>query len=204
MDYGFALPKGKIMGWDQIGHFNMSQNLLMHSLCYRTDILRRGGIPMPAHTFYVDNIYAYVPLPRCETLYYLDADLYRYFIGREDQSVNESVMTSRIDQQLRITRIMMHSYHLYDDIKSRKLRNYMLNYFTLMMAVCSIFSKLSDKPGAEDNLKAIWCELQHYDEKMYARARRGLVGIATNFPTETGKKVTIGIYHIAQKLVKFN
>ena len=39
---------------------------------------------------------------------------------------------------------------------------------------------------------------------MYARARRGLVGIATNFPTETGKKVTIGIYHIAQKLVKFN
>lgn len=145
-----------------------------------------------------------MPLPRCKTLYYLDADLYRYFIGREDQSVNESVMTSRIDQQLRITRIMMHSYHLYDDIKSRKLRNYMLNYITLMMAVCSVFSKLSDRPGAEDNLKAIWCELQHYDEKMYARARRGLVGIATNFPTETGKKVTIGIYHIAQKLVKFN
>lgn len=80
----------------------------------------------------------------------------------------------------------------------------MLNYFTLMMAVCSVFSKLSDKPGADENLKAIWVELQHYDEKMYSRARRGLVGIATNFPTEVGKKATIGIYHIAQKLVKFN
>ncbi|MFC2647195.1 MAG: glycosyltransferase family 2 protein [Coriobacteriaceae bacterium] len=204
VNYGFALPKGKIMTWDQIGHFNMAQNLLMHSLCYRRDLLLNGGIPMPAHTFYVDNIYAFVPLPRVKTLYYLDVDLYRYFIGREDQSVNESVMTSRVDQQLRITRIMMHSYHLYDDVKQTKLRNYMMNYFTLMMAACSIFSKLSEKPGADEALKNIWTELKYYDPKMYRRARMGLVGIATNLPSETGKKATIGMFHMAAKLVKFN
>ena len=61
----------------------MDQNLLMHSLCYRTDVLRESNLPMPPHTFYVDNIYAYVPLPRCKTMYYADIDLYRYFIGRE-------------------------------------------------------------------------------------------------------------------------
>ena len=31
----------------------------------------------------------------------MDVDLYRYFIGRADQSVNESVMIGRVDQQLR-------------------------------------------------------------------------------------------------------
>lgn len=204
VDYRYALKRNKIITWDKIGHFNMTQNLLMHSLCYRTDILRDGGIPMPPHTFYVDNIYAYVPLPRCKTLYYLDVDLYRYFIGRDDQSVNEKVMIGRIDQQLRITRIMMDAYHLYDDVDSPKLRSYMIGYFTLMMAVCSVFSRMSDKPDAMENCEALWLHLKHYDKRMYRRARMGAVGTATNFPTKVGQKFTIGIYRVAQKLVKFN
>ena len=40
-------------------------------------------------------------------LYYLDVNLYRYYIGREDQSVNEEVMISRIDQQIQVNKIMM-------------------------------------------------------------------------------------------------
>ena len=204
VDFRYALKRGKVITWDKIGHFNMAQNLLMHSLCYRTDVLRDGGVPMPAHTFYVDNIYAYVPLPRCKTLYYLDVDLYRYFIGRDDQSVNEKVMVSRIDQQLRVTRIMMDAYHLYDDVESTKLRNYMIGYFTLMMAVCSIFSRLSDAPDAMENCDKLWVHLKHYDKRMYRRARMGVVGIATNLPTKAGEKFTLGIYRIASKLMKFN
>lgn len=202
--YKSALPRKKVFGWNEIGRFRPDQNLLMHSLCYRTDVLRAANLPMPPHTFYVDNIYAYVPLPRCKTLYYLDVDLYRYFIGREDQSVNEKVMVSRIDQQLTVTRIMMDAYHLYDDIESTKLRSYMIGYFTLMMAVCSIFSRLSDAPDAMENCEALWVHLKHYDKRMYRRARMGVVGIATNLPTKVGEKFTLGIYRIASKLVKFN
>lgn len=204
IDYRYVLRRNKVLTWDKIGHFSMSQNLLMHSLCYRVDVLRDGGVPMPAHTFYVDNIYAYVPLPRCKTLYYLDVDLYRYFIGRDDQSVNEKVMVGRIDQQLRVTRIMMDAYHLYDDIESPKLRSYMVGYFTLMMAVCSIFSRMSDKPDAMDNCEELWRHLKAYDKRMYRRARMGVVGIATNLPTKVGEKFTLGIYRVASKLVKFN
>ena len=204
IDYRHVLPRGKIFTWDKIGRFSMTQNLLMHALCYRTDVLRDGGVPMPAHTFYVDNIYAYVPLPRCQTIYYLDVDLYRYFIGREDQSVNETVMISRIDQQLRITRIMMRAYHLYDDVTEPKLRNYMIDYFNLMMAVCSIFSKMSEDPDAMPNLEQLWSDLKEFDPRMYRRARKGVMGLATNLPGEWGKKATLGIYHVAQKLVKFN
>ena len=204
IDYKYVLKRNKVITWDKIGHFNMAQNLLMHSLCYRTDILRDGGVPMPAHTFYVDNIYAYVPLPRCKTLYYLDVDLYRYFIGRDDQSVNEKVMVSRIDQQLRITRIMMDAYHLYDDIETPELRSYMIGYFTLMMAACSVFSRMSDKPDAMANCDELWDHLKEYDKRMYRRARMGIVGIATNLPTKVGEKFTLGIYRIASKLVKFN
>jgi hypothetical protein len=196
IDYHHVLPRGKIFTWDKIGHFSMTQNLLMHSLCYRTDVLRDGGVPMPAHTFYVDNIYAYVPLPRCKTIYYLDVDLYRYFIGREDQSVNEAVMIGRIDQQLRITRIMMKAYHLYEDVEEPKLRSYMLDYFTLMMAVSSIFSKMSEDPEAIPNMEQLWADLKEFDPRMHRRARMGVVGMATNLPGEWGKKTITTTQHI--------
>lgn len=204
VDYRYAISRNKIMGWDDIIHIKMTQSLLMHALCYRTAVLLDGDIPMPAHTFYVDNIYAFVPLPRCKTLYYLDVDLYRYFIGREDQSVNESVMVSRVDQQFRVTRIMMRSYHLYKDIPSTKLRTYMVNYFVIMMAVCSIFSKLSGDPAILNECDDVWEELKAYDKRLYRRCRMGVVGIMTNLPTKTGEKATIGIYRFIQKCVKFN
>ena len=182
----------------------MWKYLLMHALTYRTETLRRANLQMPPHTFYVDNIYAYVPFPLCHSLYYLDVDLYRYFIGREDQSVNEKVLTSRVDHYWRVARIMMQAYHVYDDIDSPQLRSYMMNYFTIIMAICSVFSKLSDREDAMDQLEALWRELREYDERMYRRAKHGVVGTATNLPSGLGKKITIGGYRLAQKVVKFN
>ena len=42
-------------------HFKPSQYLIMHALVYRTEILRQSGVILPEHTFYVDNIFAYIP-----------------------------------------------------------------------------------------------------------------------------------------------
>ena len=204
IDYGFALPKGKVIDWSQIGHFNISQYMMMHALCYRTEVLRECGLDLPAHTFYVDNIYAYVPLPHCKTLYYLDVNLYRYFIGRNDQSVNLDVQIGRIDQQFRVTYTMMHAYHLYDDVPVKQLRRYMVGHLTLMLSVCSVISKMSPEPEARKNLDDFWHDFQRYDMRMYNRARHGVVGTFMNFRGPVGERVTIGIYRAAQKLFKFN
>lgn len=85
----------------------------MHSVIYRTKLLVECGLELPKHTFYVDNIYVYKPLPSVRTLYYMDVDFYRYFIGRDDQSVNERVMISRIDQQIRVNKIMVDAFDLW-------------------------------------------------------------------------------------------
>ena len=204
VDYRHVLPEGRLFGWHEIGHFHMTQNLLMHSLTYRTSVLRDKKVPLPAHTFYVDNIYAWEPLPRCERLRYEDVDLYRYFIGREDQSVNERVMAGRIDQQVRVTRIMMESYHLYDDIKVAQLRSYMVDYFILMMVICSVFSRLSDHADAMDELARLWSDLHDYDRRLWRRCRLGLFGVCTNLPGPVGRRATIFLYRLADKIMKFN
>ena len=73
----------------------------MHALIFRTEVLHASGVVLPEHLFYVDNIFAYQPLPYVKTIYYMHENLYQYYLGRNDQSVNEKVLISRIDQQIR-------------------------------------------------------------------------------------------------------
>lgn len=45
--YHKVLPEEKIFGWDEARHFRMDQNLLMHSVIYRTKVLRESGLKLP-------------------------------------------------------------------------------------------------------------------------------------------------------------
>ena len=127
MKYTSALVQDKMFTWSDVRHMRKGQYLLMHSVIYRTKLLRDCGLKLPAHTFYVDNLYVYVPLPHVKTMYYLDVDFYRYFIGRDDQSVNEEVMIRRIDQQIKVNKMMIDAYDLWK-IPNKKQRKYMFNY----------------------------------------------------------------------------
>ena len=203
MNYIRAIPTEQVLGWDDIGRFLPGQYILMHSVIYRRQMLIDCGLDLPRHTFYVDNIFVYTPLPHVKTLYYLDVNFYRYFIGRNDQSVNEAVMIGRIDQQLKITKIMLDSHDLYK-IKSRKLRRYMILYIEIMMVICSI---LAIKSGTEENLqkkKDIWAHLKKYNLRLYMRIRWGFLGQSVNLPGKAGRKVSIMGYKITQKFYGFN
>lgn len=63
MRYTSALPQDKIFGWDDVKNIGQTKYLLMHSMIYRTQLLRECGLVLPEHTFYVDNLVAFVPLP---------------------------------------------------------------------------------------------------------------------------------------------
>ncbi len=140
MKYKRAMPVGKMFGWDEL-HFGKTQYLLMHSVIYRTKVLRECGMVLPKHTFYVDNIYVFQPLPYVKNIYYLDVCLYKYFIGRDDQSVHESVMIKRLDQQYRVTRLMLDIYNK-SDISHQNTDDAMVHYFDMMMCVSSIYPAL--------------------------------------------------------------
>ena len=204
MKYTRMLPVDQLFTGDDCGHFGLTKYILMHSVIYRTQMLRDCGLTLPRHTFYVDNIFVYVPLPECKRIYYMDIDLYRYFIGREDQSVNETVMIGRIDQQLRVTRIMIDSFLLERDVKSSRLRSYMRNYLTMMMVICTVFSMMSDRPDKEQMRADIWKYLREHDHETYVKIRRSVMGVGTHLPGKAGDRVLLSAYHIAQKVFKFN
>ena len=204
MKYTNVFPEGRVFTWNEIGRFRPSQYLLMHSVIYRTEMLRACRLELPKHTFYVDNIFVYQPLPAVKSIYYMDVDLYRYFIGRADQSVNESVMVKRVDQQLRVTRHMIDCQDL-DALKGeKKLRAYMLHYLSMMMAVSDIFLLLDGSAEAKEKQKGLWQYLrEHTSAAVYRSIRFGFGGV-TNLPFPKGDAIVVGGYRIARKIFKFN
>ncbi|MEG2733286.1 MAG: glycosyltransferase [Clostridium sp.] len=203
MNYRTALPQNEVIDWSGVKMFMLGQYILMHSVIYRTEMLHECGLELPKHTFYVDNIFVYQPLPHVKSMYYLDVNFYRYFIGRDDQSVNEEVMIGRIDQQLLVTKLMIGYYDVLK-LPNRKLRHYMINYLEIMMTVSSILAIRSE---TEENLakkKELWLFLKQKNLPLYLRLRWGFLGQGTNLPGKSGRKISIACYKITQKFYGFN
>lgn len=203
MKYNDVIPVRKVFTWDDAKNFKKGQYILMHSVIYRTSLLRECGLVLPKHTFYVDNIFVYVPLPYVKKMYYLDVDFYRYFIGRDDQSVNEAVMIKRIDQQIRVNKIMVEAVDLFR-IKNKKLQRYMFNYLEIITVISTI---MLIRSGTEENLekkRELWTYLKDYDIRLFHKLRNGIMGRVMNLPGRAGRKISVAAYKISQKVVGFN
>ena len=201
--YRNCMPQDCIFTWDDVSHFRTGQFILMHSVIYRTKLLKDCGLELPKHTFYVDNIYVYQPLPQVKTMYYKDLNLYRYFIGREDQSVNENNMMKRIDQQLLVTRTIIDLHDL-TKLKCRSLRSYMSKYLMIMMTISSVFLI---KIGTEEALQKkdeIWQYLENKNKRMYRDISRTVLGTSSKTQSRPGQEVVKFGYEIARKLFQFN
>lgn len=200
MSYGRVFPKGRICGWKDIRSFGPSQFLVMHALVYRTEVLRKSGIKLPKHTFYVDNLFANQPLPYVETICYLDLDLYHYFLGREDQSVNEKVMMQRIDQQIRVTKMVSCCTDL-EKVRSQypRLAAYLEKNISIMLAISSIHLLMIGTQEAMEKRRLLWEEIRRLDPCLYRRLRLHSIGGFTYLPGRIGTFLSMAGYRLAKK-----
>lgn len=203
MQYRLLFPQKEIVGWDGMKRNIKGFSILMHSVTYRTEMLRACKLKLPKHTFYVDNLFVFVPLPYVKTIYYLDVDFYRYYIGREGQSVAEETMIRRIDQQLKVNYLMVDAYDLWS-IEEKHLREYMLSYLEMITVVSSAIGYVSKKPENIEKVRKLWDYIKEKDERTYRHLRFGILGGSMNLPGKFGRRLSVMGYKISQKLVGFN
>lgn len=202
MNYHRFLPIGRTFSWDEV-KFPFGKYLMMHSVIYRIDVLREAQLELPKHSFYVDNLYIFEPLPKVEKMHYLDVDFYRYFIGRDDQSINETVMISRINQQIAINKKMVDYYATMETAEANTL-SYMRRHLEIVTSISSI---LLIKEGSSESLakkKELWQFIRRQDPRLYFRLRLGLLGIGLHLPGKLGRKTSVSVYRVAQKIYGFN
>ncbi|WP_125706642.1 glycosyltransferase family 2 protein [Lacticaseibacillus daqingensis] len=203
--YVHQFPQDHVFTWadsrTRLGHY-----LIMHAVIYRTELLRKIGLKLPAHTFYVDNLFVFAPLGGVTSLYYLNVDLYRYFIGREDQSVNERVMISRIDQQLRVNKQLVDCYARAcpQQVQTAHLRRYLRQYVAIITGVSSVLLIREGTPESLHKKQRLWMYIRQTDKSLYHHLRLGMIGVGVNLPGKVGRHVTSGCYVVLQHLYHFN
>lgn len=180
----------------------------MHSATYKTELARNSGMKLPKHTFYVDHLFVCYPMMKVEKMYYLDVDLYRYFIGRDDQSVNEKVMLSRMDQQLKVNRLMLYELDT-DSIKNKAQREYLYYYTEIVtLATVSFLLRLGTKED-EQVMQSFLDEVQekrpvYYEWLCQKPFTRHMIGPVRRWPHWFCYPVYRFCYLVARKLFGFN
>lgn len=203
INYKHAITPNKVLTWDDLRTFYMNQYLLMHAIIYRTEVVRQAGLKLPEHTFYVDFIYAYQPLPYIKTMTYLNVDFYHYFIGRQGQSVAKETMIKRVDQLLRVNSLMVHVTPDASTV-SRGLYKYMIHFLSINCVVTSIFLILSRKKNNYSRKALMWDNLYEYSPQICHDVRKTILCRAINMPGPLGRAMVRGGYALTNYFVGFN
>lgn len=83
----------------------------MHSLIYATNLLQRINYTQSEGICYTDMEYIYVPLSCSHTIYFMNISLYMYFMGREGQSMDSSMIVKNNDHYLKIVEKIYSVHH---------------------------------------------------------------------------------------------
>ena len=201
--YKRAFREDTVLTWDEVRRFRPWENLLMHALIYRTETLRRSGLDLPLHTFYVDNLYCSVPLASVQTLYYMNVGLYHYYIGREGQSVQEATMIRRIDQQIAVNKLMMEQLDL-EHVPNERQRETIFHYHDMITTVTSIMLIRGGTPEHLAKKEALWEWIRTEHPWEYDKLRHSLFGVIMNLPGKLGRGFAVFCYRIANRIFSFN
>ena len=203
ISYKSVLPRGRIFGWADTKRFRLHQLITIHSSTFRTALMGECPEPLPKHVFYEDNLMVYRVLPTVKKMYYMDSDLYRYWIGRPDQSVQESVMKKRYTHQILVNEKCFTATHL-DDVQDKMLKKYLRHELFVMFGISILNTRLNKTAESDAALWKMWENCIAFDEKWgrHFRYRTPLSLIC--IPGKFGQNFAVFIYRFANKIVRFN
>ena len=203
ISFANVYDEGKILTWDDIHKFKVTQYPSLHSMMYKKSVLDKSNIELPKHVFYEDNLFIYLPLVNTKTIYYLDLDLYRYYIGRADQSVQESQMIKRSSHQVLVSERVCTAYDL-TEVENKKLRKLMTRECIFLMTIGVVFSRLAFNKEGEKQYKELWKSVKEKNPKLYKRMRYFSMATWVSIPGKLGRQIMKLGYRFAHSLVNFN
>ena len=204
ISYKNVLPMGKIFGWGETKTFAIHQMLTIHSCTFRTELIRSTAVePLPKHVFYEDNLMVCRVLHAVEKLYYMNIDLYRYWIGRPDQSVQAKTMMKRYTHHLLVVEKCFSSFH-FDDVKQPRLKKYLKHEIFMLTGIAILYTRMNKTKQVDADLRQMWQKCFAHDEKWGKHFRYYTPLTFICIPGKFGQHFCSFINWIANHIVKFN
>ena len=119
------LEPNKIYNFDTFDLNKLNgEYFVMATSTYRTEVLRKSNLHLMEKTFYVDMQYNVVPIKEVNSFIYFNLDIYRYFIGRKDQSVNTASFAKNHSNHDKVVKFLI-DYYMECNVKlSKNKKNY--------------------------------------------------------------------------------
>lgn len=204
ISYKRVLPTGKIFGWSETKTFAIHQMLTIHSCTFRTELMRQTAKePLPKHVFYEDNLMVCRVLHAVEKMYYMDIDLYRYWIGRPDQSVQAKTMMKRYTHHLLVVEKCFSSFH-FDDVKQPRLKKYLKHEIFMLTGIAILYTRMNKTKQVDADLREMWQKYFAHDEKWGKHFRYYTPLTFICIPGKFGQHLCSFMNWIANHIVKFN
>ena len=162
----------ELITWNEVKRLHLGEFLMMHSLIFKLSVIKESKLKIPEKTFYVDSIFCYVPLKFVKTLYYLDVDFYRYYVGRPDQSVTFENMTKNYKMQLKVMRELSLAYS-YDELKAlpRKHRRFMIHDLIVKSYLTLFYVMAGYNKERKEAYKEYFRDFKKNNLKLYKKLR---------------------------------
>ena len=203
ISYASSLPAGRIFGWSETKPFRIHQLLTIHSCTFRTELMRKWSEPLPKKVFYEDNLMVCKTLPHIKKMYYMPSDLYRYWIGRPDQSVQENVSKKRYAHHILVAESSFKSVKL-DEISEPMLKRYLRHELFMLFGITTMFTRLNKSAKTDADLEAMWNNCKAHDKKWGDHFRHFSPLAIINIKGKFGQFLATTFYRLANKVVRFN
>lgn len=201
--YENALPVNKVFTWSETKSFRLHQMLTIHSCTFRTEAMRKCTQELPQHVFYEDNLMVYQTLPHVNKMYYMDINLYQYFIGRPDQSIQKNVMMQRYTHQLLVTQMCFCACHL-DSIREKRLLKYLRHELYMMFAISILYARLHKSQEADATMEQMFASCRQFDKKWADHFRYRTTLRLICIPGWFGHWFAAFVYKFANSVIRFN
>ena len=116
-EYGKRYDAEKIFADGAIRYF------MMHSVCYRTELLKEINYRQTEGISYTDQEWVFYPLFRVQDIAFVDTPLYRYNTAREGQTMNTAVQLRSLAQLETVTENMAEYYLSLSPTLGSEVRN---------------------------------------------------------------------------------
>lgn len=202
--YETCMPVEKIFGWADMKKMKISQNFLIQSIMFRTQMLKDDGLNLPRKVFYEDTLFNYHNMFYVDKIYYIHQDFYCYNVGRPGQSVEADTSIRRYKDFLKVAELCFacNDPYKYKSDKAKFKILYHIIRISFYMCVC--YARMKNTKESKKDLKEMFATCKKTNKKLYRKLRYWSLGWPLAVPGPFGYLAAKISYKAAQRIVKFN